>query len=98
MIKDICCNYDDTWCVVLDCTCPQINCPSLMCRHCIDVLLEDDEYKALKSNIFKNGTFRKCANCGKKFIGSGRAKYCCDKCKKEGANKKHRDYMREHRK
>lgn len=48
----------------------------------------------LYNNKSNQGSTRKCAVCGKTFIGIGRQKYCSDRCKKKAHYRQQSDYRR----
>ena len=92
-----CCNYDNGNCLLLDDECPQVKSPSLMCKYCKEVLLKDKDAELLNAELFPKetkGSKRKCGYCGKSFVGHGRAKYCCDNCKKKAHYKQQANYHR----
>ena len=83
LIRTICCHYDDGNCILFDsgetCVCPQSISYSVNCKFFRQVLLEDKEGLALKAEIFKDDTTKRCAVCGKAFQSkSNNAKYCKD--------------------
>ena len=78
LIKNLCANYDDGNCLLLDygetCVCPQTISFSLLCRYFREAVLPAD--KELYAEIFRERTY-KCARCGKVFVpASNRQKYC----------------------
>ena len=61
--------------------CPQSISYSVCCKYFRNVILEDNEGKKLKAEIFKDRALKHCCRCGRAFYSnSNRAKYCTD-CK-----------------
>ena len=83
LIRKICCNYDDSNCILLDdgetCVCQQSISYSVNCKFFRRVLLEDIEGLSLKVELFRDDTTKRCAVCSKAFPSkSNNAKYCAD--------------------
>jgi hypothetical protein len=81
LIRNICCNYDDGNCLLLDngegCVCVQSVSYSVNCRFFRHILLEDTAGSSLKAEIFRDDATKKCAVCDKAFqYMSNNAKYC----------------------
>ena len=81
LIRKICCNYDDSNCILLDngesCVCVQSISYTIVCKFFRWILLEDKEGLSLKAEIFRNDTTKRCAVCGRAFQSkSNNAKYC----------------------
>ena len=81
LIRKLCSNYDDGNCILLDngeaCVCVQSISYSVNCKFFRHVLLEDKEGQALKAEIFRGATIKRCAICGRAFQSkSNSAKYC----------------------
>ncbi len=93
LIRKECCNYDSGICLAMDghhCT-QEISC-HVWCRWFQDLLLPLDP--ALEAAIFHNQTFRKCSECGTRFIpASPRSKYC-PRCSEIVRRKKNAGYKR----
>lgn len=83
LIRDICCNYINGNCIMLDCPCPQILTNSVCCKYFRHVLLKDKQGQSLEADLFRDNTTKQCTVCGKAFKATGnRAKYCTDCAKK----------------
>ena len=83
LIREICCNYDNGNCILLDngepCPCVQSISYSVNCKYFRWVLLEDKEGHSLKAELFRDETSKRCDICGKSFQSrSNNAKYCAD--------------------
>jgi hypothetical protein len=83
LIRNICCNYDEGNCLLLDsgdgCVCVQSISYSVNCKFFRRVLLEDKAGLSLKAEIFRDDTTKRCAVCGGAFQSkSNNAKYCND--------------------
>jgi hypothetical protein len=81
LIRNICSNYNDGDCMLLDdgdnCICPQSISYSVNCKFFKNVLLNDKEGLSLKSELFRSDEVKRCAICGKHFAStSNHAKYC----------------------
>ena len=81
LIRSICCNYDDGNCLLLSrerkCVCVQSISYSVNCIFFRRVVLEDKDGQALKAEIFRNRTAKKCLICEGAFEStSNNAKYC----------------------
>ena len=81
LIREICCNYDNGNCIMLDngepCHCVQSISYSVNCKYFRWVLLEDKEGQSLKAELFRDETSKRCTICGKVFQSrSNNAKYC----------------------
>jgi hypothetical protein len=81
LIRKLCSYYDNGNCLYLsrgeEVTCPQSISYSICCKMFRHVLLEDKEGQALKAEIFKDDTLKRCSVCGKTFASSSNnAKYC----------------------
>ncbi|MCC8168970.1 MAG: cysteine-rich VLP domain-containing protein [Oscillospiraceae bacterium] len=75
LIKNMCCNYIDGKCLILDCPCPQMITYSLICNWCENAVLPQNAELCIE--ISKPERVKKCAVCGKRFIyKSNSAKYC----------------------
>jgi predicted nucleic acid-binding Zn ribbon protein len=101
LIRDICCNYDNGNCILLDdggeCVCAQSISYSVNCKYFRWVLLEDKEGQPLKTELFRDETTKKCAVCGKAFRSvSNNAKYCGD-CAEIIQRKQKAEYARKRR-
>ena len=97
LIKNICCNFDDDNCLLLDGACVQIISYSVNCKFFRRVLLEDTEGQSLKAEIFRDDTTKRCAVCGRVFQSkSNNAKYCGD-CAKEVQRKQKAAHARKKR-
>lgn len=99
LIGAICCNYDrqTCGCIKLDrgdiVLCPQILTKSVCCRYFRDILLEDPDGRALKSELFQDEGTKRCTECGSLFQPkSNRSKYC-SACAKKIRLQKQRQYM-----
>lgn len=103
LIHNLCCNYDRVTggCLLLDrgevVQCPQMVSQSLVCKYFRDVLLEDKDGKALKTEIMGQDHLKTCEVCGQPFRAvSNRAKYC-GRCAKKVRNKQTAERMRKYR-
>jgi len=101
LIRNICCNYKDGSCLLLDdgeeCVCVQSISYSVNCKYFRWVLLEDKAGQPLKAELFRDETTKRCAVCGKSFQSkSNNAKYCCD-CAKGIQRKQKAAYARKRR-
>ena len=81
LIRELCSNYDDGNCILLDdgdpCACVQSISYSVNCKFFRHVLLEDKKGQPLKAEIFRDVTTKRCEVCGKAFQShSNNAKYC----------------------
>lgn len=95
LIKKTCCNYDDGYCLVLGCPCPQMHSYSVLCKWFRSAVLPQNE--PLYISIEKPHNIKKCVICGKKFIyRSNRAKYC-RKCRKTAMRRQKAEYQRNYR-
>ena len=81
-IRDMCANYDNGYCLPLDCKCPQCNSFTVLCKYFRHVILKANYIpgaRALESELFGTKPVKVCKECGRPFIpGSNRAKYCHD--------------------
>lgn len=101
LIRQTCCNYDNGNCVLLDrgepCVCVQSISYSVNCKFFRRVLLEDKRGQALKAEIFRNDSTKRCVVCGTAFQSiSNHAKYCED-CAKAVQRKQKAAYARKRR-
>ena len=101
LIRGICSNYDDGYCILLDdgdpCVCVQSISYSVNCKFFRHVLLEDMEGKPLKAEIFRDDKTKRCGVCGKAFqSASNNARYCGD-CKGNVQRKQKAAYARKRR-
>ncbi|CAK7012683.1 MAG: hypothetical protein DELT_03221 [Desulfovibrio sp.] len=101
LIRNICCNYDDGNCVLLDngqpCVCVQSISYSVNCKFFRRVLLMDKAGQSLEAEIFKDDTTKRCAVCGVAFRStSNNAKYC-EACAKETLRKQKAAHARNRR-
>ncbi|HBU12791.1 MAG TPA: conjugal transfer protein [Clostridiales bacterium] len=101
LIRNICCNYDNGNCIVLDdgdaCVCVQSISYSVNCKFFRHVLLESKEGLSLKAEIFHDDTTKRCTVCSKAFQSkSNNAKYC-GKCAEEVKKKQKAAYARKRR-
>ncbi len=99
LIRDICCNYDNGHCLQLGGgdACVQNISISVNCKFFRHVLLEDAQGLSLKAEIFRDGTTKRCAVCGKAYQSkSNNAKYCGD-CKLKVKQKQKAAHMRKQR-
>jgi len=101
LIKQICCNYNNGNCILLDtgepCICPQSITYSINCKFFRHILLEDKEGQSLKAEIFRDETTKHCSICNKAFQStSNNAKYCRD-CARNIQRKQKADYIRKRR-
>lgn len=95
LIKKTCYNYDNGYCLILDCPCPQMHSYSLLCKWFRNAVLTQNE--PLYISIEKPHNIKKCVICGKKFIyRSNRAKYC-NTCKKAALRQQKAEYQRKRR-
>ena len=81
LIREICCNYDNGNCILLDngkeCVCVQSISYSVNCKFFRYVLLKDKAGQKLEADIFKDKTVKCCLICGDPFNSqSNNAKYC----------------------
>jgi hypothetical protein len=81
LIRQICCNYQDGSCLILDdggkCVCVQSISYSVNCKYFRWVLLEDKAGQTLKAELFRDETTKRCIVCGKTYRSrSNNAKYC----------------------
>ncbi len=77
LIREACCNYYEGDCLLLDCACVQSISYTVLCKFFRHVLLEDKAGQALKAELFRDGTTKRCAVCGRAFQSkSNNAKYC----------------------
>ena len=80
-----------------ECVCPQSISYSVCCKMFRHVLLEDKEGQALKAEIFRDDTLKRCTVCGKAFTSSSNnAKYCPD-CRAAVQRRQKADYARKRR-
>ena len=87
LIHNLCCNYCDGMCIVLDCECVQCNSYSVMCKWFRVAVLQQD--KALFAEVIKPRESKRCVICGKAFVPkSNRGKYCGDCARTERKRKK----------
>lgn len=101
LIRKLCSYYDNGNCLYLDrgeeVTCPQSISYSVNCKMFRHVLLEDKDGQALKAEIFKDDTLKRCEVCGKAFTStSNNAKYC-EGCAKTVLRKQKAEYARKRR-
>ena len=101
LIRNLCCNYDDGNCLLLDdgeeCVCVQSISYSVNCKFFRHVLLEDKQGQPLKVEIFRDDTAKRCTVCGKAFqSASNNAKYCVD-CARNVQRKQKAEYIRKKR-
>ena len=101
LIRSICSNYDNGNCLLLDngegCVCVQSISFSVNCKFFRHVLLEDKAGRSLKAEIFRDGTTKLCAVCGKTFQStSNNAKYCGE-CKENVQRKQKAAHARKRR-
>ena len=97
LIRQICCNYDDGNCLLLDGACVQSISYSVNCKFFRRVLLEDPAGQSLKAEIFRDDTTKRCNVCGRAFQSkSNNAKYCGD-CAKEVQRKQKAAHARKKR-
>lgn len=101
LIRKLCSYCDNGNCLYLDrgeeATCLQSVSYSVCCKMFRHVLLEDKEGQALKAEIFKDDTLKRCAVCGKAFSStSNNAKYC-EGCAKIALRKQKAAYARKRR-
>ena len=101
LIHKICSNYDNGNCILLDSgeevVCPQSISYSVNCKFFRHVLLEDKDGQALKAEIFRDDTTKRCAVCGKAFQSkSNNAKYCKD-CAKDVQRKQKSEHIKKRR-
>jgi len=84
LIRKICCNYDSGNCLLLDdgesCVCVQSISYSVNCKFFRRVLLENKEGLALKAEIFRDDTTKRCAVCGRVFQSTSNNAKCCGGC------------------
>ena len=85
LIDKLCSYNDNGYCLYQDkgekITCPQSISHSVCCKYFRNVILEVNEGKKLKAEIFKDKALKHCSRCGRVFSSnSNRAKYCTD-CK-----------------
>jgi len=79
LFREICCNYGDGNCLLLDDVCVQSISFSVNCKYFRWVVLEDKDGQSLKSELFRDETTKRCGVCGKSFQSkSNNAKYCGD--------------------
>ena len=101
LIREICCNYDNGNCLLLDdgegCVCIQSISYSVNCKFFRRVLLEGKEGQSLRAEIFRDDTVKRCAVCGRAFQAkSNNAKYCGD-CAKGVQRRQKADHARKRR-
>lgn len=97
LIRDICSNYDNGNCVLLDDLCPQSITYSVNCKFFRWVLLEDGDGLKLKAELFRDDTMRRCTVCGKVYQSkSNNAKYCYG-CSKDTLRNQKAAYARKRR-
>ncbi len=101
LIRDTCCNYYDGNCLLLDkgggCACVQSISYTVLCKFFRHVLLEDKAGQALKAELFRDETTKRCAVCGKAFQSkSNNAKYCVN-CAKDVQRKQKAAHIRRKR-
>ena len=101
LIRNICCNYDDGNCILLDkgdgCPCVQSISYSVNCKFFRHVLLEEKTRQSLKAGLFRDDTTKRCSVCGKAFqSASNNAKYCGD-CAVDVQRKQKAEHARKRR-
>ncbi len=67
LICIICCNYYEGDCLLLDRACVQSISYTVLCKFFRHVLLEDKAGQALKAELFRDKSTKRCAVCGKVF-------------------------------
>jgi hypothetical protein len=102
MIKKECANYIDGQCILLDTTCPQMNCVySVLCKYFINSVLPLDKklYKELLENAGQEtGLYDKvCKMCNKHFTSDKKSEQYCDKCKKNARAERNKRYYEKSR-
>ena len=101
LIRNVCCNYYEGNCLFLDHgaggACVQSISYTVLCKFFRHVLLEDKAEQALKAELFRDGTTKRCAVCGKAFQSkSNNAKYC-GSCAKDVQRKQKAAHIRRRR-
>ena len=92
LIKETCCNYDDGYCLILDCSCPQMRSYSVLCKWFRSAVLPQ-EYE-LSTKLMFLQSMRTCTVCGAKFKKrANNAKYC-ENCRKSIRREKIAQYKR----
>lgn len=103
LIKKECANYIDGNCILLDTTCPQMNCIySVLCKYFINSILplDKDLYKELLEGAGEetSGLYNKvCKLCNKKFTSDKKQEQYCDKCKKKARAERNKRYYKKNR-
>lgn len=81
LIKNLCCNYRDGECLLLDCECPQMITFSLICKWFKNAVLPNDT--ELYVQLIKPKNIKECKICGKNFMYKSNKAMYCPGCKKE---------------
>ncbi len=97
LIRNICCNYYEGVCILLDRACVQSISYTVLCKFFRHVLLEGKAGQALKAELFRDETTKRCAVCGSAYQSkSNNAKYCGN-CAKDVQRKQKAAHIRRKR-
>ncbi len=101
LIRDICCNYYEGNCLLLDHgaggVCVQSISYTVLCKFFRHVLLKDKAGQALKAELFRDETTKRCAVCGKAFQSKSNSAKYCGSCAKDVQRKQKAAHIRRKR-
>lgn len=80
LIKKLCCNCDNGYCIALDCKCPQMHSYSVLCRWFRDAVLPQNN--DLNLQLINSYDAKHCVICGARFIPTCNRALYCDNCRK----------------
>ena len=101
LILNVCCNYDDGNCLLLDdgdaCVCVQSISYSVCCKFFRRIVLQSKESAVLKAELLQKDALHRCLVCNSPFAStSNNAKYCA-KCAPAIQRKQKAAYARKQR-
>ncbi len=97
LICIICCNYYEGDCLLLDRACVQSISYTVLCKFFRHVLLEDKAGQALKAELFRDKSTKRCAVCGKVFQSKSNSAKYCGNCAKDVRRKQKAAHIRRKR-
>lgn len=100
LIRSLCANYDNGYCLLLDdgydpCVCPQLISYSVLCKYFRAAVLPAD--KELYAKIMDADSRRRCADCKEHFLSGSKNTLYCHSCADKRKRRSKREWARKNR-